>query len=414
MERLEVVDAPLNDPARDLLGMANDAQNLAAYIRTIDAPFTLGIYGEWGEGKTTFVNFLRQFLEHPDSTDPQHAVKFVSFTAWPHVTSDAVWRALLIEIAKCVYDVPPPPLAGPTAPVPTELEVRQGGLLAAVGAFLCSDALVLRQPPPEPDPLQEYHDIVARLDKTATTMIGKTARQQVQLNQEALLLGLVKSGMAVLEAVSPLIAGFRRLLGIQTEINLPELFQKEKNQTTRDVIESVEHARQIFRDIFAKAEAGKVRLYVFIDDLDRCLPDVALDILEAIKVFFGDVRCTFIVAADRHLIGEGLRLRYKDLIGGGVEAAEAYFSRKGEEYLEKIIQIEIPVPVNSEDEVHRFISAQFPTWMPATDIIQTAIGANPRRLNPRRLKQYCSQLSYLRLVSESRSSAVGQNGRTAP
>jgi hypothetical protein len=152
--------------------------------------------------------------------------------------------------------------------------------------LLSTDAPVLRQPSPEPDPLREYHDIVARLDKTATTMIGTTTRQQVQLNQETLFPGLVKAGMAALGAVSPLIAGLRGLLGVQAEINLPELFREEKNQTTRDVIESVEQARQIFRDIFTKAEAAKVRLCVFIDDLDRCLPDVALDILEATNVFF--------------------------------------------------------------------------------------------------------------------------------
>ena len=39
--------------------------------------------------------------------------------------------------------------------------------------------------------------------------------------------------------------------------------------------------------------------------------------------------------------------------------------------------------------IHRFVTAQFPRWIPATDLIQSAIGENPRRL-----KRYCNLLSY--------------------
>src|SRR5262249_50704756 len=148
------------------------------------------------------------------------------------------------------------------------------------------------------------------------------------------------------------------------------------------------------RRIFEKAD-GK-RICVFIDDLDRCMPDAALDLLEAIKIFLDDAPCIFLVAADQDLIGQGLRLRFKSLLESDTGSeVQALFARKGQEYFEKIVQLGIRVPQPTPEQTHRFISAQFPEWLPATDIIRTAIGDNPRRL-----KQYCNLLRYQYLAAQ--------------
>ncbi|MGH7527320.1 MAG: P-loop NTPase fold protein, partial [Gemmatimonadales bacterium] len=135
---------------------------------------------------------------------------------------------------------------------------------------------------------------------------------------------------------------------------------------------------------------------VFLDDLDRCMPDVVLDLLEAIKIFLYVPRLIFVVAADEELIGQGLRLRYRDLLDGENSAFEHdVLARKGREYFEKIIQLRINLPECTPERAHRFIAAQYPEWMPATDIILAAVGANPRRV-----KQYCSWLAYRRMVDQ--------------
>ena len=153
---------------------------------------------------------------------------------------------------------------------------------------------------------------------------------------------------------------------------------------------------------------------MFVDDLDRCMPDVALDLLEAIKIILDEFRCVFLLAADEELISEGLRHRYgvapKDRItpsapdGEVNEVAPSIRVRpaerilrpgarllrcKGREYFEKIIQLRVPIPALSPEQTSHYITTQFPDWAPAIDIIQLAVDDNPRRI-----KQHCNWLSY--------------------
>ena len=93
-------DAPLENPDHDLLGVVPYAQKLAEFISTVTPPFTIGIYGEWGSGKTSFVNFVHHFLS-TSSKLPE--VVFVRFSAWPHKTADTLWRALLLCVAKELF-----------------------------------------------------------------------------------------------------------------------------------------------------------------------------------------------------------------------------------------------------------------------------------------------------------------------
>jgi hypothetical protein len=193
--------------------------------------------------------------------------------------------------------------------------------------------------------------------------------------------------------VSPLVRSVQGFLGIKNEVDFTGIFQKEKNEVRQESINSIQRLVREGREVFDNIR-GERRVYVFVDDLDRCLPDVALDLLEAIKNFL-NVGLTFIVAADEALIGQGLRLRYKEMLNQNSGDVDKYIATKGREYFEKIIQFGVRVPPRTPEQAHRFIAAQFPQWQPATDIIQTALGTNPRRL-----KQYCNLLSYKRLVGD--------------
>ncbi|HLL47040.1 MAG TPA: P-loop NTPase fold protein [Longimicrobiaceae bacterium] len=383
--RAQIVDAPVRDPDDDLLGTAPYARTLAEFIYTIEPPFTVGIYGEWGSGKTSFVNFVEHFLRQAPPGVP--AARFVSFSAWPYRTADELWRALILAIARKLLlgDGEASPAGGdgggPSAPA------RRSGFLE----FLSRDALVLRAAPPETGPRAEYARLVARLDAMHGG-VGKGSPPQV--DPEQLGLTLANAAMAALSSMSPLAAAARKVLGMPSGVDMAKLIPRERNEATRDRIESMEEFRSAFRDLFDSTLKRDERVVVFIDDLDRCMPDAALDLLEAVKNFLGEVRCVFIVAADEQLIGQGLRLRYRDLVATeGSSAAEA-FAQKGQEYFEKIIQLAIHVPQRTSEQTHNFIAAQFPQWLPATDVIQAAVGTNPRRL-----KQYCSWLQYRWMVS---------------
>src|SRR6266851_1714542 len=103
----ELYDAPLTHPVDDLLGVAASAQILASRLREVRPPFTAGIYGEWGSGKTTFVSFvadyLREAILQPNGSS---AVLFIPFSAWPYKSADEVWRALILTIARSLLSLP--------------------------------------------------------------------------------------------------------------------------------------------------------------------------------------------------------------------------------------------------------------------------------------------------------------------
>jgi len=396
----EKLDAPIDNPDDDLLGMADYANTLAGYILNIDPPFTVGVYGEWGEGKTSFVNLLHKAMEAFSSNEkvPGQRVKFISFTAWPYTTSDELWRALLLKIARDLHGEPEPanrPTTGDqTSDIGQQVDnLPRTSIVAKIDRFLESQLDILKPDtniPKETD----YEKFVARLDQNLYGSISRRSEQQMQVNQEMALAAVAKGLVEALGSISPLVSGLKNLFGFKTEINLTDIV-RDRNQTTRETIKSKSEFQALFKELFDTFEKKEpqnreARVIVFVDDLDRCLPDVALDLLEAIKVFFEEVRCVFLVAADERLIGQGLRMRYKDLFESSrVEQADEYLAKKGQEYFEKVIQLGVRVPSRSPTQGQRFVAAQFPTWMPAADILQAGVGNNPRRL-----KQYCRRLNF--------------------
>jgi hypothetical protein len=69
---------------------------------------------------------------------------------------------------------------------------------------------------------------------------------------------------------------------------------------SKNVPEEIEAFRKAFDDLLKQAEVQQ--LIVLIDDLDRCLPDTAIETLEAIRLFVFTARTAFIVAADEAMI----------------------------------------------------------------------------------------------------------------
>src|SRR6185369_7586663 len=107
-------DEPLTDPSSDLLDINDDAFALANYIRAQEKelPFTVGIFGEWGEGKTTMVRFLEHHLtnlkkDESKAKKDNKEIKFVTFSAWPFTTSEKLWRGLILKITKVLFNCDP-------------------------------------------------------------------------------------------------------------------------------------------------------------------------------------------------------------------------------------------------------------------------------------------------------------------
>ncbi len=104
-----------------------------------------------------------------------------------------------------------------------------------------------------------------------------------------------------------------------------------------------------FRELHA---AGISRIVVFVDDLDRCLPVNALQVLESMKLFFDLPGFIFVVGLDEDIVDRAIRAKFageKDPATAqttGPEPADApqLPQRIGREYVKKIFQIPYSIP----------------------------------------------------------------------
>ena len=112
-------------------------------------------------------------------------------------------------------------------------------------------------------------------------------------------------------------------------------FSKLKRSTSyRSHIAFLDEFSEEFRQIIKLAGKGKP-LVIIIDDLDRCLPEKSIQVLEAIKLFLDVEGCVFILAADQNVVEKAIAIKYKDLLAPAKDIqddSEQLFT-----HLEKII-----------------------------------------------------------------------------
>jgi predicted KAP-like P-loop ATPase len=117
---------------------------------------------------------------------------------------------------------------------------------------------------------------------------------------------------------------------------------------SKNVPEEIEAFRKAFDDLLK--QAGVKQLIVLIDDLDRCLPDTAIETLEAVRLFFFTARTAFIVAADEAMIEYSVRKHFPELPD---TTGPRDYARN---YLEKLIQIPFRIPALGETETRIYVT----------------------------------------------------------
>ena len=89
---------------------------------------------------------------------------------------------------------------------------------------------------------------------------------------------------------------------------------------------------------------------VFIDDLDRCLPETVVDTFEAIRLLLDAPRTAFVVAANQKIVESAVDARYPELRGDGRSHGI------GAQYLEKMLQLKIAVPALAVPEAVTYVN----------------------------------------------------------
>jgi hypothetical protein len=126
--------------------------------------------------------------------------------------------------------------------------------------------------------------------------------------------------------------------------------------------------REHFSKLVSIARGPKQsRVVFFVDDLDRCQPDTALSVLEALRLYLNLEGCVYVVGADRLALQRAVARRYGIEDSGNIR------------YIDKVVQLPFFVPQLSAAATASFVGTLLPKALKKCAPLLTAgLGANPR------------------------------------
>ena len=276
-----------NETAVDLLYYEAIARTVVRVVaEQSDEPLSVGIHGDWGAGKSSLLMMVEEAFEENER------VLCVRFNGWLFQGFEDA-KAVLIETIvdellrkRSKRDK----LADQAKKVLRRVDwIKVARKASSYGISLATGI-------PHPETIRD---------------LGAAARAVVTKGGEG----------ATAENLATLVGGSNDFLREVEEDSAPEQM----------------HAfREEFEELLKRADID--RLVVLVDDLDRCLPEIAIETLEAIRLFLFVPRAAFVIAADEGMIEYAVRQHFPNL---PVTTGSATYARN---YLEKLIQVPFRLP----------------------------------------------------------------------
>jgi hypothetical protein len=294
---------PDNETDEDLLGFEIHA-NLVQSIVTDPAmlPVTVGLFGDWGGGKSSILKLLQRDLAPKDPDKPETVV--IYFDTWVFQGYEDAKTAIL--------------------------------------------AVLLQE-------LREHRAFKSKIYDEATELLRRVNWMKVAK------VGLAAGASYLSANPLPLLATLR-VKEKSTEEKATEKESKGKrtpgddDKWLRDAAElscDVKTFRRDFESMLKKT--GLKSLIVLIDDLDRCSPDRVIENLEAIKLFLNVKGMAFVIAADRRIVENAIRVRYTEVLSSTtMDSVER--NNLVTDYLEKLVQVPYTLPKLAPHEVRSYLS----------------------------------------------------------
>ena len=149
---------------------------------------------------------------------------------------------------------------------------------------------------------------------------------------------------------------------------LGDLYEKERFQIREARLRLREHFERLVQRVKQQENESK-RLVLFIDDLDRCMPDEVLKLLEALKLYLNIEGCVYFLGVDRDTLEQSIKHRYKDVQIRGVD------------YLDKIVQLPFTVPLIEPQLMGSFVDSLLSEEVQSCrELLVEGLGDNPRQV----------------------------------
>jgi formylglycine-generating enzyme required for sulfatase activity len=355
-------DRPTDKDALDFSPYRDTLVDIIADPNT-RTPLTIGIFGGWGSGKTSLMQMVEGRLKEVLAERGLEA-RTVWFNAWQYGKEEDLWRALLLHVLDALR--PPRSEDGEEDDEVDALNRSLDDLQAAL-----------------------YRDVereeVGGLEIDWGQVVKGTAK------------GAIKIGLSFIPGVNTLtklVEAAQSEVGETAADDIIEAFHREKTQIHIEHIRFLEQFRRRFETLVKEQVIDRgQKLVIFVDDLDRCLPEKAIDVLEAIKLFLDVPGCIFVLGLDQDVVARGIKVKYRDFAIEIGANGEPEIPIDGVAYLQKIIQLPFLLPPIEPDDMKSFVETLVPAFPDPRCVPVFAQGL--REPNPRQVKRVINVFLFL-------------------
>ena len=333
-------DEPVESVDEDRFDHRHFVDVLNYVIHNCEAPLNIALYGKWGVGKSSILNFFsREVSVNKDSND---GIDFVIIDVWklsPRILKQEFLDALNQKLGR-----------------PLTSEKIDERLWHHKEESSTSPKMRLRS---------QYVSAIAGCIAIAAVLMGLGHYSDSYLNQDL----LTSSFVAVLIPIFVVMG--RELREISKSV-----FKSTKTIIPR--IESHTQFQQLFHEIVGK-EKARNKLIIAIDNLDRCDDESVVSILNMIKTFLSDSRCVFVVACDQ------------DAVIRHLQGTKGQFAKRdAKEFLTKFFQAALYIPNQIKGQMYEYAKSQLDAFSHDIELDPNVpdVFANAGTKNPRKIRQF--------------------------
>jgi len=330
-------DEPLTNKEADRFGYSDIADKLINIIENVKPPFTIGLYGEWGSGKTSICKLVEKNLEKDKK------FKVFYFDVWKY-EKDSFRRQFLIELDKKIF---------------------KGSL--------------------------QYRE---RLSQSLTIPKALSLKDNLKVIFDDLILrtfgifGLITLFLIFLKHIFPYLLSenpnglFDKFIDLGLFINLfyflLNSFKLYQGYVQIHKTDSAEGFEYFYEEEILK-KLGKKKLLIIIDNLDRLTSEKAVSVLSDIKTFLAkdenSNNSIFLIPCDNEAINDHLH----EIYGNDFDA---------DEFLRKFFNLTFKIPKLLDIELDEYILEklkdteipEFQKNLSLSFVIMQAFRDNPREI----------------------------------
>lgn len=244
----------------DKLDRKKQVENLTNLLNNVKGEFVLCVNGPWGSGKTTFIKMWQYYLEKKEYNT-------IYFNAW-------------------------------------ENDFAEDPLIPIINEFISNG---------KEDNLSKEKVII--LSKKIFKVVAPATMK------------IATAGILDIDKINSVVTSesIKKVLSNVTNDFIDEKFKE--HEKTKDVIKEFkeqlsEYVNKIVKKSEENTEPLESKLVFFIDELDRCKPTFAVNLLERLKHVFGIEEVVYVISIDKEQLGKTLSCIY----GNGFNA-NGYLSR---------------------------------------------------------------------------------------